>query len=129
MEGDVSWAQLIATFGASTITMAALVMVLIALSHISLRWWITRKARQDDVAVGEAAADDAPLRPWVTRGLREILPALALLIWIHGLSFALNLLVRQAGSPTLMAPALVALTWAYRLGVIGGLFWLLLRIG
>jgi small-conductance mechanosensitive channel len=60
---------------------------------------------------------------------QEILPALALLIWIHGLYFTLNLLIGQAGSRTLADPTLVALTWAYRLGVVGAIFWLLSRIG
>lgn len=124
-----SWGQFIAAIGASTITLAALVLVLMALAHLSLRWWIKRKARQDDAAVGETPTSELRLRRWVTRGLREILPALALLLWIHGLSFTLNLLIRQAGSRTLADPALVALTWAYRLGVVGAIFWLLSRIG
>ena len=71
--------QVIATFGASTVTLAALVLVLMVLAHLSLRWWIKHKARQDDDAVGAAAAGDARLRRWITRGLREILPALVLL--------------------------------------------------
>ena len=77
MEGDVSfsWAQVIATFGASTVTVVALVLALIALAHVSLRRWINHKRRQDDVADGDAAAADARLRPWVTRGLKEILAA------------------------------------------------------
>jgi hypothetical protein len=75
VEGDVSssWAQLIAAIGASTITLAALVLVLMALAHLSLRWWIKRKARQDDAAVGDAPMSDLRLRRWVTRGLREII--------------------------------------------------------
>lgn len=124
-----SWAQFIAAIGASTVTLAALVLVLMALAHLSLRWWIKRKARQDDAAVGDTATSDLRRRRWVTRGLREILPALALLIWIHGLYFTLNLLISQAGSRTLVDPALVALTWAYSLGVVGAIFWLLSRIG
>lgn len=124
-----SWAQFIAGLGASTVTLAALVLVLMALAHLSLRWWIKRKARQDDAAVGDAPTSDLRLRRWVTRGLREILPALALLIWIHGLYFTLNLLISQAGSRALADPALVALTWAYSLGVVGAIFWLLSRLG
>ena len=124
-----SWAQFIAAIGASTVTLAALVLVLMALAHLSLRWWIKRKARQDDAAVGDTPTSDLRLRRWVTRGLREILPALALLIWIHGLYFTLNLLISQAGPRTLADPALVALTWAYSFGVVGAIFWLLARIG
>jgi len=123
-----SWAQFVAAIGASTVTLAALVLVFMVLAHLSLRWWIKRKARQDD-AVGDSATSDLRLRRWVTRGLSEILPALALLIWIHGLYFTLNLLISQAGSRTLADPARVALTWAYSLGVVGAIFWLLARIG
>jgi small-conductance mechanosensitive channel len=131
VEADVSsfWAQFIAAIGASTVTLAALVLVSMALAHLSLRWWIKRKARQNEATVGDTATSDPRLRRWVTRGLREILPALALLIWIHGLYFTLNLLISQAGSRTLADPALVALTWAYSFGVVGAIFWLLARIG
>jgi hypothetical protein len=96
-----SLAQIIAALGASTVTLAALVLVLMAVAHLSLRWWIGHKARQDDAAVAGTPTSDLRLRRWVTRGLREILPALALLLWVHGLSFTLNLLIGQAGSRTL----------------------------
>jgi small-conductance mechanosensitive channel len=123
-----SWAQLIAGISASTVTLAALVLVLMGVAHLSLRWWIKRKARQDDAA-RDTPANDLRLRQWVTRGLQEILPALVLLIWIHGVYFTLSLLVRQAGPRTLVEPALTVLSWAYGLSVIGGVFWLLSRIG
>jgi small-conductance mechanosensitive channel len=131
VEGDVSssWAQLISGLGASTVALAALVLALMALAHLSLRWWIKRKARRDNPAVGDSSASDVRLRRWVARGLTAILPALALLIWIHGLYFTLSLLIREVGPPTLADPALVALRWAYGLGVVGGIFWLLSRIG
>jgi hypothetical protein len=108
-----SWAQYIAGVGASTVTLAVLVLVLMALAHLSLRWWIKRRARADDDAGGETPTSDLSLRRWVTRGLREVLPALALLIWIHGLYFALNLLIGQVGSRTLVDPARMVLNWAY----------------
>jgi hypothetical protein len=68
--------------------------------------------------VGDSPGD-VRLRRWVTRGFRAILPAVALLIWIHGLYFALSLLLRQTGPQTLVDSALVALAWAYRLSVVG----------
>jgi len=124
-----SGAQLILGLTASTVTRAALVLALMALAHLSLRWWIRRNAHRDNAAAGDFSASDAGLRRWVTRGLSAILPALALLIWIHGLYFTLSMLIRESGLPTLADPALVALTWAYGLGVVGGLFWLLSRMG
>jgi len=38
-------------------------------------------------------------------------------------------LIRQAGSRTFTDPALVALMWAYGLGVVAGIVWLLSRVG
>jgi len=117
------WAQIVAGLGASAISLAGLVLTLMVFAHISLRWWVQRKARHDD------AAADSPLRRWLARGLRAILPALALLIWIHGVYFAVGLLLRQAGPRTLADPAIVALTWAYRFSIVGAIIWLLSRTG
>ncbi len=124
-----SWAQLAAGMAASTVTLAAVVLALMALAHVSMRWWIRRKARQDDAAAGNSPPGDLRLRRWVTRGLREILPPLVLLGWIHGLSFALSLLIRQAGPQGLVDPVLGVVIWAYRLSVVGALCWLLSRVG
>jgi len=55
-------AQLMAGTGASTVTLAAQVLVLIV-AHLSQRWWLNRKARQDDG--GDAAMSDQPLQRWV----------------------------------------------------------------
>jgi small-conductance mechanosensitive channel len=125
----LSWTQLTAGLSASTVTLAGLVLVLMALAHLSLRWWIRRKTRQDDAAVAAAPASDLRFRRWMTRGLRETLPALALLIWIHGLYFALRLLLGHVGPQTLVDPVLNALNWAYRLSIVGAIFWLLSRVG
>ena len=67
------------------------------------------------------------LRRWLTRGLGELLPALALLVWIHGLSLAARVLLNQVTPPN--DAALVAVDWAYRLSVLGAMCWLLLRLG
>jgi len=122
------WDQFIATIGASTVTLAVTVLVLIALAHLALRRWIRRRAQEPDAAGADAQTADRGIRRWVTRGLKEILPALALLMWIQGLSFTLGLLLRRSGL-TLADPALSALSLAYGLGSIAGIFWLLSRIG
>jgi small-conductance mechanosensitive channel len=115
VEDDVSssWAESVAGLSASTVTLAALLLTSIAMAHLSLRWWIQRKACEKNA----------------TRGLGAILPPLTLLIWVHGLYFALTLLVRQTGPQTLVDPVLGALAWAYRLSVVGAVFWLLSRTG
>jgi small-conductance mechanosensitive channel len=122
------WEKLGVGLGASPVAAAAAGLAVMALAHLFLRWWITRRARRADAAVGESQSD-LRLRRWVTRGLAELLPALALLIWIQGLYVTLGPLIRGAGPATLADPALVVLTWAYRLSVVGGIVWLLVRIG
>jgi len=124
-----SWAEIVAVLSASTVTLAGLALALMALAHLSLRWWIRRRVRRSDAGAGDSAPGDMRLRRWVTRGLTETLPPLALLIWIHGLYFTLRMLLRQAGPQTLVDPTLFALTWTYGLSVVGAIFWLLSRVG
>jgi small-conductance mechanosensitive channel len=104
-------------------------LALVAAAHLSLRWWIRRKTRLADATVGELPPTEMRHRHWTARGFREILGPLALLVWTHGLYFALSVLLQGTDSQTLAAPTLVALTWAYRLSVVGAICWLLARVG
>jgi small-conductance mechanosensitive channel len=129
VEDDVSslWVQTVAGWGASTVTLAVSTLTLIALAHVSLRWWVQRKARDADTRADSPA--ETRLRRWLARGLSAILPALALLIWVHGIYFAAGLLLRETGPRTLADPALVVLNWAYRVGIVVAMLWLFSRIG
>jgi hypothetical protein len=129
MEEHVSsrWADLAAALGASTVAIAAMMLALVAAAHLALRWWIRRKAQQAPAV--ELPPGDMRRRHWMTRGLREILAPLALLVWIHGFYFALSVLLPGTDPQTGAGPILVALTWAYRLSVFGAICWLLSRIG
>lgn len=98
---------------------AALAAALLALAfctHLALRWWAHR-----------VPADGSS--NWVLRSVRHTLPALALLIWIHGLYLALGLLVPAAVPSSSVTLAFVILSWAYRLAVLAAIFWLLVRVG
>ena len=119
---------MITRLDASTAALAALTLASMGVAHLLLRWWIRRTAHQDTALAG-TSSDDRRIRRWVARGLSEILPPLALLIWIHGLYFTLNLLLRETPPRPLVAPALIVLAWSYSLGVVGTIFWLLSRIG
>lgn len=110
-------------------SLAALALVLMGLAHLFLLWWIRRKARQEDLPHLDSTVRDPRLRRWLTRALRDVVPPLALLIWIHGLYFILSMLLRQATLQVVAAPIIVTLTWTYRLGVVAAIFWLLSRIG
>ena len=107
-----------------------LVLALVALAHAGLRWWIGRKARQSEAATPlDASADTQRMRPWLSRGLREMVPPLALLLWIHGFQLTLGLLVRGTLQGEAAGYARTALEWGYGLAVVVALFWLLSRVG
>jgi small-conductance mechanosensitive channel len=109
--------------------LVALLLLLATAAHLLLRWWIHRAARRTAAAAGTAPVGAMRVRRWVTQGFVETLPPLVLLIWIHGLYFILHLLLTQSTHLAFAAPALVVLTWAYRLGTVAALVWLLARVG
>lgn len=109
-----------------TIVVAVAMLVVIAIAHLSLRWWIHRQTTSHAAATASPA--EFRLRRWLLRGSRETLPPMALLVWIHGLSSAGVLVLNQL-APPLAGQALTGLRWAYGISVLLGLFWLLSRIG
>jgi small-conductance mechanosensitive channel len=112
----------------STLLWSVLVLAVATLAHAALHIWVRRKAR-----VEEAAADGTPdtrlMRRWISRGLLAIVPPLATLLWIHGLRYALAILLRETDARETGARLLTALEWAYGIAVIVAVFWLLTRIG
>jgi small-conductance mechanosensitive channel len=106
---------------------AIAILALTALAHLTLRWWVRRRARGYEAGVSHA--DEWRLRRWLARGLDDLLPAVALLIWIQGLWFVAGLFVRQLAPQTLIEPLMLGLRWIYGLAVIGGMAWLLSRVG
>jgi small-conductance mechanosensitive channel len=113
----------------STLTLTLLALALAAVTHACLRWWIRRQARQTDVPPPDATEGVARAQHWVAIGLREILPPLALLIWIHGGYFVFAMLLQDADTETVAGVGASALGWGYGLAIIAALFWLLRRIG
>ena len=111
-----------------SLVLAALALTFVALIHYGLRWLIHRRARQEEQAPADPASATFRVRPWLTRGLRDVVPPLAVLIWIHALYF-----LADAGADALprelVGRAHAAATWSYSLGVVASLFWLLLRAG
>lgn len=120
---------ILAVLQTSTLALVLSIFALLVLAHLSLRWWIARTARQVQQAAGDAPSDTRRVRRWVTRGLTEILPPLAALLWIHGIYLTSSLLLRQGGGHAWMPSTLLALDWLYGFSVVAALFWLLSRIG
>ena len=116
-------------WGVSTITLAASFLALAGLTHLFARWWVRRQSRRYEAGARSVSADEARWRRWLTRALHEMVPPAALLVWIQGIAFALDLAVRDSAPVTVRETALTALDWAYGFGVVGALCWLLWRLG
>jgi small-conductance mechanosensitive channel len=114
-------------WGIAPPALAIAILALTALAHVSLRWWARRRARGYEA--GGSHADQWRLRRWLARAFVDLVPAVALLIWIQGLWFISALFVRQLAPQTLIEPLMLALRWAYGLSVIGAMAWLLSRLG
>jgi small-conductance mechanosensitive channel len=112
----------------STVAAALALLALVALADGLLRWIVRRRIRRDAAAAAGASAEDRETLGWVDRGLRQAVPPLALLVWVHGLFLVVSVLladVRLRGAPL---PGTGALDWLRGAGTLVGLFWLLHRI-
>jgi small-conductance mechanosensitive channel len=110
----------------SGVIVAVTALAVIAILHVAARAWVVRRARQDDA---RAAGTGERAFRWLGRGLREILPPAAFLIWMHGLWLAARLLLREQEPGTIPAQVQAGLEWAYRIALLLGMFWLLSRVG
>ena len=115
----------------SATTAAAALLGVVFLTHLAVRWW----AHRGPTTTGSAAQAGVPspletrTSSWMIRSVRHTLPALALLIWIHGLYLAAGLLIPVAVPASWVTSSFVVLSWAYRLGVLAAICWLLVRVG
>jgi small-conductance mechanosensitive channel len=116
-------------FGLTIVTWATglLAIVLVALAHITLRWWIRRRARAD--ATQPTTPTDTPtVRYWITRGLTEAIPPVACLLWIQGLHFALTTLARNLPNAEIARDVLQVLSLLHGIATMAALAWLLARV-
>lgn len=102
---------------------------MVGVAHLTLRWWVRRQSRRYEAGAGLVSVDEARWRRWLTRALHEMLAPAALLVWIHGVALALELVLREGLPVPARGAALTALDWLYGFTVLGGLFWLLWRAG
>jgi small-conductance mechanosensitive channel len=111
----------------SSAAAAVATMALVLAAHLLLRWGVTRRWATTDTIAGTSSTVRPQDRHWLPWAVREVSPAVALLIWIQGLYVAFGLLL-SAADPA--AEGLrTGLGWAYRLGVLVALVWALARIG
>jgi len=119
----------VAGLSVSAVMLAILILPAIGLTHLLLRWCVRLQARRYEAGAATRPVHEVRWRRWLTRGLDDMLPPVALLVWIHGITFLLDLVIRDAVGAGLRPTALTGLGWAYGLSVMGALFWLLWRIG
>lgn len=103
------------------VALAVLALSAAALAHLLFTGWVRRRTRS-----GADAAHGAREAAWLPRGLRAVASPVALLIWLQGVSMAAQALAPSAAVP---GPIGQAAAWAYRLTLVGGLCWLLHRVG
>jgi small-conductance mechanosensitive channel len=116
-------------FGLTLVTWGTglLALVLVAIAHIALRWWIRRRARAE-AAQPTSAADSPTLRYWISRGLSDGVPPLACLLWIQGLNFALTTFAAGLPNKEIGADILRALSLLHGIATVAALAWLLARV-
>jgi small-conductance mechanosensitive channel len=107
--------------------MGGFILVLVAMAHVGLGWWTRRRTRkQHGAALG--AGESATAGYWIARGLREAVPPIAAMLWLHGLSFALTTLLADFPDSPWLARGLTMIAAVRGLGTLLGLAWLLSRI-
>ncbi|MFO1505184.1 MAG: mechanosensitive ion channel [Steroidobacteraceae bacterium] len=116
---------------AGTVWAGALVLLMVALAHIGLHWYLRRRAaaRQAASKAAGTGAEQSAARAWLPTTLLGLVPPLALLLWLYGLHYALSLAVVDINEPQVNRYAVPLLGALRGIGTLLALVWLLLRIG
>ena len=80
----------------SSAAAAVATMALVLAAHLLLRWGVTRRWATTDTIAGTSSTVRPQDRHWLPWAVREVSPAVALLIWIQGLYVAFGLLLSAA---------------------------------
>jgi small-conductance mechanosensitive channel len=111
----------------STLTASLVILIAVALGDTLLRLVVRRKIRRDEVA--PANETERQRLRWLGHALRMAVPPLEVLLWIVGL-WAATAPVLPLIVPSSFAPYVAnGLAWVRDLALLGGLVWLLSRIG
>src|SRR5688500_671725 len=116
-------------FGLTLVTWGTglLAILLVAVAHIALRWWVRRRALPR-ASEPTSATDTPTARYWVARGLADAVPPLACLLWIQGLHFALSTLAEDLANANIAVDIVRVLSIAHGIATVIALAWLLARV-
>jgi len=103
------------------------IVLLIAIAHIALRWWSRRRSRRH-LEEPQPPGESVTVRYWIARGLGDAVPPIAFMLWVHGLYFAVTLLLADFPETAWVSRGLAILGALRGIGTLLGLAWLLARI-
>lgn len=124
----IQFQEWIHRLSAGTIGLALFVLVAGAVAHVLLHRWLHGRARRDEATAARSQSSAAQARWMFSRTLRDCVPPIALLIWIHGIYLAVWLLLLSIPDSSALAARYVA-RWAYGASVAAALLWLSVRLG
>jgi len=113
----------------TTVVLLAGVLVSAAAGHFALRHWAHRRAADAEAREAARRPADRSTRWWVTHALRELVPPLALLVWIHGAYLAINVGLPHVVTLEPQSVLLSSLKVGYGVCVVAAIVWLLARVG
>jgi small-conductance mechanosensitive channel len=114
----------------STLVAAVLTLLLVAFAHFALRWYTRRRCkRKEREQLPTDDEEQRSLRRWITSTALDLVAPVALVLWIHGLHYALSMLLVDIHQPTIARYGMPTLEALRGIATIVALMWLLSRIG
>ncbi|HTQ35921.1 MAG TPA: mechanosensitive ion channel domain-containing protein [Steroidobacteraceae bacterium] len=123
----VEGSPLVSGVHVSALGAGVLVLLLVAVAHFGLRWYLARRLRRQ-AATAQAGAQ-RETQHWLATALLRLVAPVALLLWIYGLHYALSVLLADIGQPAVARYGLPGLDLLRGIGTILALIWLLARVG
>jgi small-conductance mechanosensitive channel len=113
----------------TTVTFVASVLVLAAAGHFVLRYWARRRAGDEEAREAALSPAERSTHWWFTHALQEMVPPLALLVWVHGAYLAINVGLRHVLALGPASTPLSALKVGYGVCIVAAIVWMLSRVG
>jgi small-conductance mechanosensitive channel len=107
----------------------AVLVILALVAHTGLRWWLHQRTRAAESSAAKLPTSRNKMRWLISRSLRDGIPPVAALIWIHAGYAAASVLLLRVNSDSLRTGAIRVLDWSYAVGIAAAVVWLCWRAG